>query len=227
MIRFEDVEFSYAGGPPVLEGLTFALAAKQNLSVVGPSGCGKSTLLNLLLGAARPARGKVFFMDKEILGPSRDRMIVFQHHALFPWLTALGNVRFSLETQTPLSPGADEQALHWLRRFGLEKFRDYYPRELSGGMQQRLGIARALASSPRLLLLDEPFSSLDAILRRSIFEDMTQMIRVEEKTAVLVTHDVSEALRFAERILILGGRRSIFGESSRFTEEEIYAHWKT
>lgn len=227
MIRFEGVEFSYAQGPAVLSDLSFALAAGQNLSVVGPSGCGKSTLLNLLLGSARPARGKVFFMEKEIEGPSRERMIVFQQHALLPWLTALGNVRFSLETRRPPALEADEQALTWLRKFGLEKFRDYYPRELSGGMQQRLGIARALAASPRLLLLDEPFSSLDAILRRSIFDDMTQMISQEGKTAVLVTHDVSEALKFADRILILGGRRSIFGESSRFTEDEIYAHWKT
>lgn len=226
MIRFDNVQFAHAPGRIIFENLNFELEAGHNLSIVGPSGSGKSTLLNLLLGSLKPTRGTVRFAGRVIEGPARERMIVFQHHALLPWLTALGNVRFPLETANPPPDDVERRAREWLKKFGLEEFETYYPRELSGGMQQRLGIARALAASPKLLLLDEPFSSLDMIRRRAIFADMSDMIRRENKTAVLVTHDVAEALQFADRILILGGSQVIFSPTDRYQEEEIYALWK-
>lgn len=210
---------------PIFNDLSFDLGEGENLSVVGPSGCGKSTLMFLLLGLLRPEKGEILFCGRRVLGPSRDRMIVFQNHALLPWLTCLKNVMFSIETSPTPPLDMQSAAMTYLRKVGLEKFAGLYPGELSGGMQQRLGIARALAADPKLLLLDEPFSSLDVITRGRIFSEMCDLLRREKKTAVLVTHDLQEALRFGERLLILGGQTPLLKKPTEITEKEIYGIW--
>jgi ABC-type nitrate/sulfonate/bicarbonate transport system ATPase subunit len=223
-LRAENLSFSY-GAEPVLTNLNFALGKGQCLSVVGPSGSGKTTLLHLLGGLLQPTTGKLWLHDTLIRGPSRERMIVFQNHALLPWLTCLDNVVFSLECAPKPPPNAGDVARIFLRKVGLDAQAGAYPASLSGGMQQRLGIARALAADPLLLLLDEPFSALDVPRRRHLFGEMSGLVKREGKTAVLVTHDVSEAIQFGDRLLVLGSQPIVHYEPKRVSEQEIYAAW--
>jgi len=223
-LRAESLNFAY-GNESILTNLNFSLERGECLSVVGPSGSGKTTLLHLLGGLLQPLNGKLLLNGTPITRPSRDKMIVFQNHALLPWLTCLKNVLFSLETAPTPPANSVEIARSNLRKVGLEAFADVYPSALSGGMQQRLGIARALAADPQLLLLDEPFSSLDVPRRRQLFQDMSDLVKREGKTAVLVTHDVGEALRFGDKVLALGPQPTVHHEPRRVNEKDIYASW--
>jgi len=228
LVEARDLHFSHRGREkphPIFQGLSFTVEEGKILSVVGPSGCGKSTLLSLLLGLLRPSQGELLFEGAPLGEPSRKRMIVFQNHALFPWLTCLGNVVFALESSA--APPADLRAegLRLLERVGLEKSAGLYPGELSGGMQQRAGIARALAAKPRLLLLDEPFSSLDQIRRHQLLGELAELVRASKTTVVFVTHDVKEALRFGDQALVLGGAPFMLTQPDETQEKEIYAHW--
>lgn len=181
----------------VLDGIDLHVKRGETVSIVGPSGAGKSTLLLLLAGLLKPSEGEIEFAGEKVNGPSRKRAVIFQSHALFPWLNALENVRFALADQS------EAQARKYLRLVGLESVAELRPDQLSGGMQQRVGIARALAADPDLLLLDEPFASLDLVNRARLSEELLRLARELGKSLLLVTHNVDEALFLGDRVYVL------------------------
>ncbi|MGB9723907.1 MAG: ABC transporter ATP-binding protein [Chloroflexia bacterium] len=176
------------------------------VAVLGPSGCGKTTLLLIVAGLERPTAGEVRFRGRPVLGWGRERTLIFQEQALFPWLTAQGNVEFGLRMLGMPREKRRERALDMLRQLGLEDFARAYPHQLSGGMQQRVALARALAVEPDLLLMDEPFAAVDALTRRELQEELRRLTRTSGQTVLLVTHSVREALFLADRLILLTPR---------------------
>jgi NitT/TauT family transport system ATP-binding protein len=171
--------------------------------LVGPSGCGKTTLLNIIAGLEKPDQGQVLADGKPVTGPGRDRMVMFQESALFPWLHVLDNVLFGLKLKPNLTDRERrEVARFYLRLVGLEKFLHANIHELSGGMKQRVALARALAPNPRVLLMDEPFGALDALTREQLYGDIQRIWQERRKTIVFVTHNVREAACLGDRVLI-------------------------
>ena len=186
---------------PVLDHISIDVADGELVALIGPSGCGKSTVLNILAGLIKPTEGQVSFSD-----PNMRVSYVFQGPRLLPWRNVRRNVAFSLE-QTRLSNAAKQLAIRdAIRRVNLEGHEHKYPHQLSGGMQQRVAIARGLAVKPRLLLLDEPFGALDALTRSYMQEELLGIVRGAGTTAILVTHDIDEALLLADRILVMSSR---------------------
>lgn len=189
----------------VVENVTFDIEDKEFLAVVGASGCGKSTLLRMVAGLDFPTSGEILFHGKKIIEPSTAISMVFQQFALLPWKTAKENVILALETKNLSLPEKERIAEKFLKRVGLEAFKDAYPSELSGGQKQRVGLARALAVEPDVLLLDEPFSSLDEItatdLRKLILDVWKD--RTKTDTFVLITHLVEEAVLLADRVIVM------------------------
>jgi NitT/TauT family transport system ATP-binding protein len=173
--------------------------------LVGPSGSGKSTLLNLIAGLEKPDEGQVLVDGKPVNGPGRDRMVMFQESALFPWLNVLGNVLFGLKLKPNLKKAADrrEVAQYYLQLVGLERFTHANIHELSGGMKQRVALARALAPNPSILLMDEPFAALDAMTREQLYSDLQDIWKKRRKTIIFVTHNIREAICLGDRILLL------------------------
>jgi NitT/TauT family transport system ATP-binding protein len=209
-IRIEDVrkEFPVRGGGTftALDGVTLDIADGEFLVVVGPSGCGKSTLLDLLGGLTRPDAGRVLLDGREVTGPALDRGIVFQQYALFPWRTALRNIEFGLEAKGLPRRERAEVARHHLDLVGLTGFEDRYPHELSGGMKQRVAIARSLAYDPDVLLMDEPFAALDAQTRDSLQDELLRIWAKTGKTVVFITHGIDEAVYLGGRVAVLTSR---------------------
>jgi NitT/TauT family transport system ATP-binding protein len=210
MISLDRVSFRYpalrrglVGAPWVLEDISLDVAKGEFISLLGPSGCGKSTLLALISGLLRPSQGKVLEQGAEVTGPSRRRVIIFQGHLLFPWKTAVQNIEFVLKSRGVARSERRSLAMEYLRRVRLDSRADAYPRELSGGMQQRIGIARALAAEPDVLLLDEPFSSLDLLTRCTIIDELKTIAADLGKTIVLVTHNLEEAFSIGNRVYLL------------------------
>jgi len=191
-----------------LADVTLEIPAGEFLVVVGPSGCGKSTLLDLVGGLTRPDSGRILLDGAEVTGPGLDRGIVFQQYALLPWRTALRNVEFGLESgRERLSRRArTAKALEYLELVGLGGFADRYPHELSGGMKQRVAIARSLAFDPDVLLMDEPFAALDAQTRESLQEELRRIWLRTGKTIVFITHGIDEAVVLGQRVAVLTGR---------------------
>ncbi len=173
------------------------------VTVVGPSGCGKSTLLLTIAGLVQPAGGHVLVNGKPVTGPGRDRAVVFQDFALMPWRTALENVRFGLELQRWTGEDLTARARRFVELVGLKGFEQYHPHQLSGGMRQRVGIARALAVDPEILLLDEPFASLDAQTRDEMGRELLAIWEQNKKTALFVTHGIDEAIFLADQIVVM------------------------
>ncbi|WP_295044779.1 ABC transporter ATP-binding protein [uncultured Paracoccus sp.] len=188
---------------PVLRNLTLDLPAGEILAIVGPSGCGKTTLLRILAGLETPDKGQVSIGGRPVHGLGNDRAVIFQEPRLLPWLTALGNVSFGLEVRGLAREQAEARARHYLRLVGLADFEGAYPRQLSGGMAQRVGIARALTVQPEILLLDEPLGALDAMTKLTMQQELERIWREEGLTMVLVTHDLEEAIFLADRVLVL------------------------
>lgn len=188
---------------PVLQDINLDVAQGEFISVVGSSGCGKSTLLRLLIGLASPSAGEVCLEGLPIEGTAGDRSIVFQDHRLFPWLTVAQNIDLAL-SRSDLSPAqrADAVRAH-IALVGLEGFEKAHPHQLSGGMSQRVAIARGLVTRPRLLLLDEPFGALDALTRATLQDELARIWAREGITMVLVTHDVEEAVLLADRVVVM------------------------
>ena len=186
------------------------LKIKENhfFVIIGPSGCGKSTLLHLLAGFEKPSEGKILLDNKPIDKPGPNRGIVFQEFALYPWRTVLGNVMFGLEIQKIPKKVARKKAMYYIKMVGLDKFKDAYPHTLSGGMKQRVAIARALAYNPEVLLMDEPFGSLDAQTRKIMQEELIRIWQEDKKTVVFVTHSVIEAVFLADKIMVMTARPS-------------------
>jgi NitT/TauT family transport system ATP-binding protein len=173
------------------------------VTIVGPSGCGKSSLLLTIAGLVQPAAGQVLVNGKRITGPGRDRAVVFQDFALMPWRTALENVRFGLELQRWTGEDLTARARRFVELVGLKGFEQYHPHQLSGGMRQRVGIARALAVDPEILLLDEPFASLDAQTRDEMGRELLAIWEQNKKTALFVTHGIDEAIFLADQIVVM------------------------
>ncbi|MGX1885914.1 ABC transporter ATP-binding protein [Streptomyces sp. NPDC055287] len=189
-----------------LDGIDLEIAAGEFVVVVGPSGCGKSTLLDLLGGLTRPTGGSILLDGVPVTGPGLDRGIVFQQYALLPWRTARGNVEFGLEaTGVPRRERA-ERAGEFLDLVGLTGFEDRHPHELSGGMRQRVAIARSLAYDPEVLLMDEPFAALDAQTRESLQDELLRIWERTKKTVVFITHGIEEAVHLGQRVAVMTSR---------------------
>jgi NitT/TauT family transport system ATP-binding protein len=183
---------------------------------VGPSGCGKSTLLNIIAGLEKPDEGTVYADGHPVTGPGRERMVMFQESALFPWLDALGNVMFGLKLKPNLRKrDCREVAKFYLQLVGLEKFTRAHIHELSGGMKQRLALARSLAPNPRVLLMDEPFAALDALTREQLYGEIQDIWSKRRKTIVFVTHNVREAVCLGDRVLLFSPRPGRIQEEFR------------
>jgi NitT/TauT family transport system ATP-binding protein len=204
-LAVEQIGFRYPGGQAVFDNFSFHAEPGEFVALLGPSGCGKSTLLNLLAGFHAPTRGAVR-LDGVPVAPEMPQLgYVFQSPHLFPWLSALENVRFGLRMANAADvPAQRARARHFLDLVGLAGAADKLPHELSGGMQQRVAIARALAMEPGLLLMDEPFSALDAITRTSLNEELLRIQAALGQTIVFITHDVDEAVFLADRVIVLG-----------------------
>jgi len=186
-----------------LEDVSLSIQTSQFVSLIGPSGCGKTTLLRIIAGLEHPQSGDVSVQGQPIHGPSPDRPMVFQHFALLPWENTLNNVAFGLKLAGVPKGLRDERARYFIKLVGLAGFEHATPRELSGGMQQRVGLARALAVDPAFLLLDEPFGALDEITRREMQNELTRIWESDKKTAVFVTHSVDEAVYLSDRIIVM------------------------
>lgn len=187
-----------------LDSMNLRVAEGEFVCLVGPSGCGKTTLLDIMAGLTKPDEGRVLADDQVVEGPGRHRLVMFQESALFPWLTVFGNVMFGLKRKPGLSNAErrDIAEAH-LRLVGLEKFKKSFVHELSGGMKQRVALARSLAPDPQVLLMDEPFGALDAITREQLYQDMQDICRARKKTIIFVTHNVREAVCLGDRVFIL------------------------
>ena len=195
-------------GEPLLALHDVNLEVEQNefFSIVGPSGCGKTTLLNLLAGFEHPTRGEVRVGGELITAPGWERAVVFQEYALFPWYTVSQNIRYGMQRKRV--PEAEQQRLlqHYIALVGLNGFESRYPRELSGGMRQRVSIARALAVNPAILLMDEPFAALDVQTREYMQDELLRIWERERKTVIFVTHSIDEAIKLSDRIAIMAPR---------------------
>lgn len=187
----------------VLRDLNIDIRSGEALAIVGPSGCGKTTLLRVLAGLEQPDKGTVLIDGHPMQGVGTERAIIFQEPRLLPWLTVLANVAFGLEVRGILRDDAEARARHYIRLVGLTEFETAYPRQLSGGMAQRVGIARALTVQPEILLLDEPLGALDAMTKLTMQEELSRIWREEKVTMVLVTHDLEEAIYLADRVLVM------------------------
>ena len=210
MIEFRSCSkaFPRDGARPieVLDAITLSIAAHEFVCLLGPSGCGKTTMLRLVAGLERPDRGEVAVDGRPVDGPGPDRGVVFQDFALLPWATIPDNIAFGLELRGVPLDVRRRKARELMQTMGLEGFEGHRPAELSGGMQQRVGLARALAIDPAILLMDEPFGSLDALSRRTLQNDLLALHHDDRKTVLFVTHSVDEAVRLADRIVLLSER---------------------
>ena len=204
-VRDIAMSFPSKGGEDtiVIDGLSFTVAEGQFCSIVGPSGCGKSTALRILDGLNPPTAGEVYVDGKVVTGPSLDVGFVFQQYNLLPWRTVADNVALSLESVGAPKGQRAARAREWLQVVGLEQYADYFPSQISGGMQQRVGLARALALEPKVLLMDEPFGAVDAQTRLLMQEQLLQIWEQRVTTVVFVTHDIEEALYLSDRVLVM------------------------
>ncbi|MEV6602933.1 ABC transporter ATP-binding protein [Kutzneria sp. NPDC051319] len=194
------------GAFTALDGIDLDVAAGEFVVLVGPSGCGKSTLLDLLAGLTTPTSGQLLLHGKPIEGPGLDRGIVFQQYALLPWRTALGNIEFGLEASGIPRRQRRERAREFLELVGLTGFENHHPHELSGGMRQRVAIARSLAYDPEVLLMDEPFAALDAQTRESLQDELLRIWERTGKTIVFITHSIDEAVYLGQQVAVLTSR---------------------
>jgi NitT/TauT family transport system ATP-binding protein len=190
-----------------LDDVSFTVETGRFTTMIGPSGCGKTTLLKIIAGLLRPTSGEVLIDDERVTGPGSDRALVFQNFVLLPWADVVTNAAFGLEARGIPEPERSRRAAAELARVGLSAFEHHYPHELSGGMQQRVGIARALAVDPENLLMDEPFGSLDALTRQLMQKDLLALWQESEpRTAIFVTHSMDEAVFLSDRVVMMNTR---------------------
>ena len=204
-LKVEQLSKTYVAGKPVFDGVSFGIERGQFVCIIGHSGCGKTTVLNVLAGLDQASSGHVFMDGREVLGPSLERGVVFQGHALMPWLTVRQNIAFAVRSKWPewSRSEVDAHVRKYVKLVGLEAAIDKKPSQLSGGMKQRVGIARAFSVQPKMLLLDEPFGALDALTRGSIQDELIDIVRSTGQTVFMITHDVDEAIFLADRILLM------------------------
>jgi len=205
-LKVEQLTKTYPGAAEaVFEGVNFGVGQGEFVCIIGHSGCGKTTILNVLAGLEIASGGYVFVDNREVAGPSLERGVVFQGHALMPWLTVRGNIAFAVRSKWPAWSRAqvDDHVQKYVQLVGLGQAIDKKPSALSGGMKQRVGIARAFAIQPRMLLLDEPFGALDALTRGTIQDELLRICAETQQTVFMITHDVDEAILLADRILMM------------------------
>lgn len=209
LLEFNNVGLIYqtdASETTALKNVTFSVDEGEFVAIVGPSGCGKTTILSLVAGLIFPTSGEIALGNERILRPRRDVGYMLQRDQLFEWRNILANVTLGPEIQKKHSPESISYAENLLNKYGLGEFKKHFPKQLSGGMRQRVALIRTLALKPRILLLDEPFSALDFQTRLSVHEDISKIISNEKKTALLVTHDISEAIALSDRVIVLSKR---------------------
>jgi NitT/TauT family transport system ATP-binding protein len=195
-----------AGSLTALDSFNLEIDEGQFVCILGPSGCGKSTFLRMVAGLAEPSSGTITMDGKPIHGPHPDRGLVFQEYALFPWLSVLQNVMYGPLVRGIDRKRAEQTARQQIGRVGLAGFEDYFPRQLSGGMKQRVGIARVWANQPQVMLMDEPFGALDNITRGILQKDLLKLWLEERKTVLFITHSVEEAIYLADTIIVMSSR---------------------
>ena len=210
-VRFDHVslEFQTAAGPlRVVDDVTYDIRDGDFVAVIGPSGCGKTTMMSMLAGFQRPTSGRVLLDGREVDGPGPERGVIFQEYGVFPWLTVEENIAFGLKLRANRVPAAERAEIcrRYLDLMGLSGFAKAYPKHLSGGMRQRLAIARAYAVRPQFLLMDEPFGALDAQTRSNMQNLLLEILAVERKTVMLITHSVEEAIYLANRVVVVTAR---------------------
>jgi NitT/TauT family transport system ATP-binding protein len=210
-IVFEDVsvEFPVEGGRlSVVDRVNLSIYAEEFICIVGPSGCGKTTLMNVAAGFEQPCSGRVTLDGKPIEGPGRDRGVIFQEYGVFPWLNVRDNILFGIRLRSSRVPASEREAIcqKYLDLMGLKDFANAFPKTLSGGMRQRLAIARAYAAQPEFLLMDEPFGALDAQTRSKMQNLLLDVLQREGKTVLMITHSVDEAIYLASRIVVVTAR---------------------
>ena len=210
-VSFRDlvVEFPTAQGPMrVLDGVSLDIRQGEFVSVIGPSGCGKTTLMNILGGFVQPTSGQALLDGKPVGGPGPDRGVMFQEYGVFPWLTVRKNIEFGLKLAGNKVPKSEHAAIveRYMGLMGLKDFADHHPKHLSGGMRQRLALARAYAVRPQFLLMDEPFGALDAQTRSAMQDLLLEVLQTEDKTVMLITHSVEEAIYLSSRIVVVTAR---------------------
>lgn len=202
-VRFRNISMSF-GPVNVLDDVSLDVEQGEFVCILGPSGCGKSTLLNITGGFVTPAQGEVTIDGERVTGPDPRRIFVFQERGVFPWLTVEENISFGLFAVAEKEKR--ERVAHYIAMVGLRGFEKSYPRELSGGMKQRLEVARALAVNPDVLYLDEPFGALDSITRLQMRRELLRIWEAERKTILFVTHDIEESVQLADRVVVLSAR---------------------
>ena len=210
-IAFDNVsvDFPTAQGPMrVIEHVSFDIRHGEFVSIIGPSGCGKTTLMNIVAGFVRPSEGRVLLDGAPIAGPGPERGVIFQEYGVFPWLTVRQNIAFGLGLAANRVGAAEREAIcrRYMSLMGLTDFADHFPKHLSGGMRQRLAIARAYAVKPEFLLMDEPFGALDAQTRTAMQNLLLEVLAAEGKTVLLITHSVDEAIYLSSRIVVVTAR---------------------
>ena len=209
ILEMQHITYSYhttEGETKALEDVSFSVSEGEFIAIVGPSGCGKSTLLSIICGILKPEKGLIKMNGKNLKQSTTNIGYMLQHDHLFEWRTVYHNVLLGLEVRHMLSAKTRKKALELLEQYGLQQFENSRPSQLSGGMRQRVALIRTLILEPELLLLDEPFSALDYQTRLTVGNDIGQILKHEHKTAILVTHDLSEAVSLADRVLILTPR---------------------
>ncbi len=212
LLELRNVSKSFSlpkGTLAVLEDISFSVEEGEFVGIVGPSGCGKSTLLRLINGIVSLSSGQVLYRDKQVDGINLETALVFQSFALLPWMSVKANVEMGLEARGIGPEEREKRASIYIDKVGLDGFEEAYPRELSGGMKQRVGFARALAVEPQVLLMDEPFSALDALTAITLREELLDIWQAPDmpvKTIIMVTHIIEEAIELADRIIVLGSR---------------------
>lgn len=215
--NLEKVFYSDGGAITALRDLSFEIKEGEFFGIVGPSGCGKTTLLNLIGGLEQPTKGDILVNGSEVKGPGFDSGMLFQEGALLPWRTAIKNIEFGLEIKGINTREREKIAKNHLRLVGLEGFENSYPFELSGGMMQRVALARVLTFNPDILLMDEPFASVDALTRESLQNELLRIWSETKKTIVFVTHSIDEVIYLSDRIAVMSARPGRVKEVVRIT----------
>ena len=208
IVQVKNISKIYDGGLEALRNMSIDFPEGKLTSLLGPSGCGKTTLLKIIAGLIKPSDGEVLVENRVVTKPGPERAFVFQDFALMPWATVMRNVAFGLELRGVAKAQREEKAEKYINDVGLTGFKDAYPHELSGGMKQRVGLARALAVDSKVLLMDEPFSAVDEQTRRKFQDDLLSLVANHSKTFLFVTHSIEEAVYVSDRVVLLSKRPS-------------------